>query len=211
MARRRPQPPQLRRKIGRRPPKIRITIVCEGRLTEPSYFSDLARHCGALVAIDLVLERGAGVPLSVVDKAIELLAPKGGAGDSFEERDQVWAVFDRDVHPRFMEAVNKAEAAGISVAYSNPCFELWLVLHYRDNDGPATRHGIQKVLRSLMTGYDPKNAKVAVFSQISHCVREAEARAENLERRRHAERDPKGNPSTTVFKLTREIQKHGKK
>jgi hypothetical protein len=208
MGRRRREPPKLIRKIGRRAPKIRITIVCEGRLTEPSYFSDLARHCGALVSVDLVMEKGAGVPLSVVNKAIDLLPPRDRTAEDFERDDQVWVVFDRDAHPRFIEAVRKAEDAGIFVAYSNPCFELWLVLHYRDNDGPATRHGIQKALRALMPGYDPKRNKAVFFNQICNCLDDAEVRAEVLERRRHEEGNPRGNPSTAVFKLTREIRKH---
>jgi|ERR1700734_1058671 hypothetical protein len=109
---------KLRRRTAFRLPKIKITAVCEGKLTEPEYLTKLARHCGALVAIDLVVEKAAGVPMSVVDRAIHLLRQKlTQKADSFSERDQIWAVFDRDEHPRVVEAINKAESAGIYVGY----------------------------------------------------------------------------------------------
>jgi F0F1-type ATP synthase assembly protein I len=62
-----------------------MIIVCEGRLTEPSYFDALARDCGAFMIVDLILVPGAGVPLSVVKKARQM---KGEAQDEYSERDQ---------------------------------------------------------------------------------------------------------------------------
>jgi hypothetical protein len=168
----------------------------------------MARYYRAL--IDLVFERGAGVPLSVVKKAVALAHRPIATDESFYVNDQVWAVFDRNDHPNFAQAVNKAEAAGISVAYSNPCFELWVVLHYQDHDRPVRRDEIQKVLRELMRGYDPDRSKHLAFDDICGAVERAEKRAETLERRRAEERNPRGNPSTSVFRLSQEIRKYGR-
>lgn len=201
-------PPSLGRRAASRDPKIKITLVCEGRETEPQYFSELARHFGSLLSINLVIERGAGVPLSILRKARELL---GDPADDFGKSDQVWAVFDRDEHPRVSEAINSAQAAGISVAFSNPCFELWLVLHYRDFDAPTKGAQIQRLLKSLMPGYDPRGKKHVAFSDICDCVELAERRAESMETRREQERNSNGNPCSTVYKLSREIRRHGKK
>jgi len=130
--------------------------------------------------------------------------------DDFGRNDQVWAVFDRDEHPEVARAINEATAAGISVGYSNPCFELWLVLHYRDHDAPVRRDQIQRVLRSLMPGYNPRGSKEITFAEICDAVEAAETRAEAMDVRRVRERNLRGNPSSTVYKLTREIRKHGK-
>ncbi|HTS40843.1 MAG TPA: RloB family protein [Xanthobacteraceae bacterium] len=208
--RKHPYPPLLNRRAASRNAKIKITVICEGKVTEPEYLLSLAQHCGALLEIMLIVERGAGVPITVVRKAIELKSQLR-TGNSFEENDKIWVAFDRDEHPNILRALNEAEAAGVFVAYSNPCFELWLVLHYRDHDAPATRREIQRALRNLMPGYDPNRSKQVMFDQICDAVEQAENRAETLERRRQAERSPRGNPSTTVFKLTREIRRHGKK
>jgi len=203
-------PPRLERRSASRSPKILISIICEGKVTEPEYFLSMARHCGALIEVNLIVERGAGVPTSVVNKAIELKSFHQGS-DSFEERDQIWAVFDRDEHPNISQAIARAEAAGVSVAYSNPCFELWLVLHYQDHDAPVGRREIQRTLRRLMPGYDPNQSKKAMFDQIRDLIASAEQRAERMEGRRETERNRRGNPSTTVYKLTSEIRKHGRK
>lgn len=203
---RRRNPPRLYRRSATRNPKTKIFLVCEGKLTEPEYFGALARHCRALIGVELILEGGVGVPLSVLRRARELLQrPR----DEFGLNDEVWAVFDRDEHPGVAQAINEATTAGISVAYSNPCFELWLVLHYRDNDGPVRRDQIQRTLRDLMPGYDPNGAKRVKFAEICETVERAEHRAETMERRRIEERNLHGNPSTTVFRLTQQIRRHG--
>jgi RloB-like protein len=202
------QPPPLTRRGPRRDPKVKITIVCEGKITEPQYFSELARYCGSLVSVNLIIERGAGVPLSILKKARELL---GNPADDFGQSDQVWAVFDRDEHPEVDRAIDEAHAAGISVAHSNPCFELWLVLHFRDYDAPVGRREIQRLLRSLMPGYDPRRSKQIAFSEICDQVEFAERRAEAMDLRRARERNARGNPCSSAYKLTREIRKHGRK
>jgi hypothetical protein len=202
------QPPRLVRRGPIKNPKIKITLVCEGKVTEPEYFSELARYCGSLLSVSLVIERGAGVPQSILEKARELI---GNPADDFGQSDQVWAVFDRDEHPKVDRAIDEAHAAGIYVAYSNPCFELWVVLHFRDYDAPVSRRDIQRVLRSLMPGYDPRRSKKITFSEIEDEVEAAERRAEAMDLRRARERSSRGNPCSSVYKLTREIRKHGRK
>lgn len=202
------QPPRLDRRGPIRNPKTKITIVCEGKVTEPQYFVELARHYSSLLAVNLIIERGAGVPLSILKKARELI---GSPADDFGLSDQVWAVFDRDEHPQVDRAIDEAHAAGIFVAFSNPCFELWLVLHYRDYDAPVRRDQIQRLLRSLMPGYNPRSSKRISFPDICDAVEVAERRAEAMDLRRTRERNVRGNPCSTAYKLTREIRKHGRK
>ena len=57
-------------------PKPRIVIICEGRLTEPDYLYTLARHCGALVSFDVIVEKGADPPPEVVRPEVCLLASR---------------------------------------------------------------------------------------------------------------------------------------
>ena len=78
---------------------------------------------------------------------------------SFEEKDEVWAVFDRDEHPQFEEAVRLCEQNGVKVGRSNPCFEVWLILHLRDWDKPDGRVGVQETLKGLLPEYDSEGAK----------------------------------------------------
>lgn len=190
----------LNRRGATRNPKPRTIIVCEGRLTEPDYFKALARSSGALVSF----ERAAGVPLSVVNNAIDTLKRTKRAS-SFSRFDTVWAVFDRDEHPNFEEAINVARQSDVRAVFSNPCFELWLVIHCCDWDRPIDRHSIQRELRRLIPSFDPDGAKRVDFRLLSDKVAAAINRAKLMERRRIEERSDHGNPITTVYRLVEHL------
>jgi hypothetical protein len=126
--------------------------------------------------------------------------------DSFEEDDEVWAVFDRDEHPRFNEAVMLCQQAGVGIARSNPCFEIWLILHEEDCDRPDDRHAVQAHLQMLRPEYDRRGAKTPDCADLVTRVEAAELRAEAQLNRRENEGDPYSAPSTTVGRLTRAIR-----
>ncbi len=109
-----------------------MLIVCEGANTEKQYFEQFAEfHHNSLV--DVIVEGGKGVPFSVVqaakklrdDAASEALARRMNTS----EYQSVWCVFDFDEHPNPNGAKKMATDNGMEVAMSNPCFELWLLLH----------------------------------------------------------------------------------
>ena len=126
--------------------------------------------------------------------------------NSFEENDEVWAVFDRDEHPNFDGALSLCQANGIGVARSNPCFELWLILHERDYDRPDPRNAVQRELKNLRPEYDNHRGKIPDCDDLVTRVELAEERGEAMVKRREVERNPHGNPSTTVGMLTRAIR-----
>jgi hypothetical protein len=160
----------------------------------------------------LIIVAGAGVPYTIAkdatEQARELRFPHGvrKQRDSYEENDEIWAVFDRDAHPQFDEAVKLCERSRVGVARSNPCFELWLILHHADYDKPDGSHAVQAHLRSLRPEYDPSSRKLLNCSELVARVEVAEQRAEALLAKRDAEGAPYGPPSTTVFLLTRAIR-----
>lgn len=203
--------PNLKRRGHRREPKQRFIVFCEGKNTEPSYFREFRRtFLNALIDVETI--RAAGVPYTLATAAAERakssgLSPRSRRKkNSFEQGDEVWAVFDRDEHPRFEEAVNICHQAGVRVGRSNPCFELWLILHEEEYDKPVDRHGAQAHLKKLRPEYDKDRAKTPDCSDLVTRVEEAEKRAETLLTRRDAEGDPHGPASTTVGRLTRAIR-----
>lgn len=125
--------------MGIHPVKKTVVVVCEGTTTEPQYIEALAaepevRH---VAAVDLRLEAAdeGEVPLTLVRRAIaiERRAKKEGG-----EVDEIWCVFDVEWprnHPNLREAMTLAESNGIHLAVSNPCFEIWLILHFKDAAG----------------------------------------------------------------------------
>ena len=155
---------------------------------------------------------GVGVPYTITEKAAARAGELGldprsrRRKHSFEDHDQVWAVFDRDEHPCFNEAVALCRNHGIGVGRSDPCFELWLILHERDYDQPNDRHAVQAVLRALRPEYDIDGAKTPDCDDLIARVDDAERRGEEQLQRRDAEGSPLGNPSTTVGRLTGAIR-----
>ncbi|HBF80999.1 MAG TPA: hypothetical protein DD420_14035 [Streptomyces sp.] len=76
-----------------------------------------------------------GEPKSVVRAAIEHKKRAAHSPqDRWTEYDQVWCVIDVEAptpHSSLSDALRLAERHGIEVALTNPCFELWILLHSR--------------------------------------------------------------------------------
>lgn len=195
----------LRRNRAVLAPAARVVVVTEGALTEPKYLRSFNLiHTDN--AIRLVIRPGIGDPRAVVERAVQV--KKALRGDSLAGQDTVWAVFDRDEHPRFPEAVDMAKANDILLAVSNPCFEIWGVFHYREFDAPVHRHDCQRELARLCTSYSTSGSKVFDDSAaIAQNYSSAVARAKNSRRRRQEEERPEGNPSTRIYLLTEHILK----
>ena len=155
---------------------------------------------------------GAGVPYTIAEKAADRarqlgLVPRSHRKkNSYEDRDEVWAVFDRDEHPHFDAAVELCKAHHIGVGRSNPCFELWLILHERDYDRYDHRHAAQAQLKALRPEYEIDGSKTPNCNDLVTRVEEAERRGEAQLRRRDEEGNAFGNPSTTVWRLTSAIR-----
>ena len=203
--------PNLKRRRSQREPKRRFLLYCEGRNTEPAYFEAIKRACtSTLIAVEVT--PGVGVPYTIAERAVQRARDEGltrgsrRSKDSFEENDQVWAVFDRDEHPRFDEAITLCDRHGVLVGRSNPCFELWLILHEQDHDRFEHRDKMQAILETLRPEYDKDVGKTPDCKDLVSRVQHAERRADVLLRRRRESGDPYGNPSTTVGHLTRKIR-----
>lgn len=197
---------RFERRSSTRDPRRKIIVVSEGKLTEPDYLRALAKRHKTLIEV----KRGGGVPMSLVDLAIEQ-KPRKRSKDTnvYDTDDEVWVIFDRDEHPRYREAIQRARDAKVEVAYSNPCFELWLALHFAEIDKPMSRHEMQNHLARLCGKYNKERSKTIPFNDLSPSVESAESRASKLFVKRDQEGNTGGNPSTSVYLLTRRIKELG--
>ena len=201
----------LRRRKHVVEPQRRFHVFCEGAKTEPAYFDAVQRQFGS--AQILVEATGVGgVPSTVADEAIRHakvlrrgIRSRADGRSSFEEADQVWVVFDQDHHPDVPSVVGRCRDNKVKVAYSNPCFELWLVLHLEPYDRPAEGSDVQARLHALFPAYDHERSPAPDLSDLLATLGVAEQRARDQAQRRQNEGAPSGNPSTTVFRLVRAI------
>ena len=204
--------PKLRRKSFHREPKRRFILYCEGENTERTYFEAIKRlRTNSLIIVDIVA-RG-DVPYTLAKNAVKRAKDEGltpnsrRRKNSFEKNDEIWAVFDRDDHPRFKEAITLCRQSGIQVGRSNPCFEVWLILHEKDYDKFLDRHKVQAELSKIRPEYDSGGAKTPDCDEMVTRVEAAELRAETQLKHRALQGNPYGNPSTTGGRLTCAIRK----
>lgn len=189
---------QARRRSPARSPLRQILIVCNGVRTEPRYFDGLRCHARGRAFKVKVISKGVS-PRQLVEHAAGLQRQEP---DQFDE---VWCVFDVDEFD-VAEAVAAAKRSGIEVAASNPCFELWLLLHHSDHRSHLA--GYQEVVARLKKSVPAYDKCALEFRDYVGGLAAAIARGRAL--------DPEGrgyrvNPSTGVWRLVDKImgEDHG--
>lgn len=125
---------------------LTLKVFTEGRKTEVDYIKHwqrLFRHRITVIVGDK--KRDHGVPMTLVEKAIkEKKYGNRQSKSTVRNKDtEYWCVFDVDTHPNLKQAVQEAEANGIRVAVSNPCIELWFLLHFRVQEGSISKDKVQ--------------------------------------------------------------------
>lgn len=167
-AKHRQQARNLKRRSAQRAPFERVLIVCEGEKTEPHYINEIRCALRLATANVQVGPSALGTqPLQVVEYA-ETLFRKGDHPKVIKPRafDRVIAVFDRDDHDGYHQALDKAEALNgklkndadervpFQAIASVPCFELWLLLHFEDIHAPIHRNEVYERLKVHLPGYN---------------------------------------------------------
>ena len=205
---------QLRRnttKNARRASYARILIVTEGSKTEPLYLEEI-RAAHQLHSANVEVQPGqlGTAPIQVVRYAQQLFE-KGELHKGIRPKifDQVYAVFDRDDHDSYFNALSLAQSLdgklrnedGQAVRFkaiaSIPSFELWLLLHYEDIQAPIHRDEVMARLKQHIPGYD-KGAGGA-FATTRNRLETAMHRAQALEAKFNAYTAPE--PFTALHEL----------
>lgn len=119
-------------------PGSAILVVTEGVNTEPAYFNLLAERFAAPTVELVPYGAGRGDPRALADEALRLATERKQKSKAkklginrLESFDSIWIVFDTDVlnSQKRHDGIAYAHSEGIHVAYSEPCFEYWLLLH----------------------------------------------------------------------------------
>lgn len=205
---------QLRRKEAkeaRRASYARILIVTEGSKTEPLYLEEI-RAAHQLHSANVEVQPGqlGTAPIQVVRYAQQLFEEgdlhKGIRPKSF---DQIYAVFDRDEHDSYFNALSVAKSLDgklrndgrqpviFKAIASIPSFELWLLLHYEDIQHPLHRDEVMTRLKQHIHGYDKGSG--GAFATTRDQLAIATQRALALAERFNAYTDPE--PFTALHEL----------
>ncbi|MFA5751024.1 MAG: RloB family protein [Candidatus Paceibacterota bacterium] len=195
------------RKVGTLIPKKVIHIFTEGKKTEPDYFNSIKNEL-RLNEIDINVKGVGSNTMSLVDWAIH--RKEEDEDDGFDT--EWWVVFDKDDHPLFDQAIQKARSEGMSVAYSNECFELWFILHFQFLSTSIGREKYYEKLTKLLSQKYRKNSNI--YSLIKDKEANAIQNAKKLEKQHDEEKNvvfSKRDPSTTVYILIEKLRELKKK
>lgn len=111
-----------------------------------------------------------------------------------------WLVFDDDRRPGTRDVVSEAAAAGIRVAVSNPCFELWLLLHHQDQTANMGAEAAQRAWRDVAG--PGKDIVATDLDDLVERLPDACRRAQALDRKHAQDGSPEAsNPSSGVWRL----------
>ena len=203
-------PPSGRRpRRGHTPRRERrvIRILTEGKITELSYLTAWARHYRHSVSLSLPASGMA--PETLVDHATQHMRRRRRSRRGYQDYDEIWCVFDIDQHPNVPTAIHNARQSGIEVAVSNPCIELWLVLHVDDQTAYIDRRNIQRRANELQLT-SGKRIPDSAWNKLFDEFETARHRARALDQR-HAGNGspPRSNPSTDIWRLVDRIRSAG--
>lgn len=143
-----------RRTVATRPVQMtRHLIVCEGTETEPRYFEGVksALSSGNERKVAVVVRGSGKHTIDLFEYAEDICRY------SSEPFDHVWLVFDKDDFPPtdFNLVERKCHETSDSscefhALWSNPCFEVWPLLHLRYTTAPMDAASCQKTLEDAL-------------------------------------------------------------
>lgn len=192
-----------------------IIIATEGTQTERIYFEDMASplyYYNPRVHVEVLARQAtASSPEHVLQELHEFRRQY-----HLNQYDELWLVVDRDRWEMAMLASVSAQCqqAKYLMAVSNPCFELWLLLHlksldeysgevldeFRINQKKGNRSRLEIELVSLLNGYNKSRPNTAYF--LPH-IEMAIRRARNLDE--HPEHRWPNDLGTRVYLLVEKV------
>lgn len=153
----------LVRKNGKIKPKAVIRIVTEGEKTEKIYFESVIKKLRITTTKVIVTPSEYGSdPLNIVNFALNVRKDNKRENriNGEPKFDYVFCVFDKDDHTNYFDAFKKGVDNKLCIIRSIPCFEIWLLLHFRYSSRPYdNREELYRELRKEIPSYE-KNIDV---------------------------------------------------
>jgi len=145
-------------------------IATEDELTEKQYFG-IFRSSQIKVEVLATGADGKSAPQYVLNRLVEFKERY-----DLNEDDMLWLVFDVDRWDLSL-VCREARQKGYHLAVSNPCFEVWLCLHFDDLDPlDRTCKDFKERLRTILGSYNSSNLDLSLYKlNIRNAVNRAKA------------------------------------
>jgi hypothetical protein len=161
-------------------------IFCEGE-SEDAYVSHLRSYYRIPIVIDSKVS-GNGITQKYINNTLK--------HKPTHEKDKCFLLYDIDV-PEMLERLKSINDS--TLIASNPCFELWYVLHYCNQISQINTNDCHNKLRTNCSEYKkgkiPEKLKVKLIESVSKAIERAKKYSLY------------GNPSTNAYLLIEELNK----
>ncbi len=196
---------KINRTQNTRPERETVIIACEDSLSAPLYFCaifDDLRKNHAIAASSLIVAKHQHTdPCGVLQDLLD--------HPNYQDFDHPWIVIDRDEErtnsgghtlDNFNQAIAGAKSKKIKVAYSNPCFEIWYLLHFEYRNTAIDR---DKLVKQLGHDYHYKKNELLILTQEQKntAIKNAQRLMESWKGIQVTTKPATDNPSTTVHNL----------
>ncbi|MRH93014.1 RloB domain-containing protein [Nocardia sp. SYP-A9097] len=191
---------------SKRQERLRFLIYCEDEKAGAEYFKGVKGDLRAQIKIG----SQHGEPLGLVKAAVDHMdRAERCREDRWTPYDEVWCVIDVEApqpHACLDQALQLAKQNGVGVAFANPCFELWVMLHFESVTAHHDSSRMQAVLEGKgHCGYNAR-AKSIQYGSLRGKYETARMNAMNL--RLDPLSDYRWNPWTDIDELVERVKKY---
>lgn len=213
--------PKLKRSENRYQPRLLVLLACEGKNTERLYFDaffDILKERKTISSASCVFAPHQHTnPTGVLNDLLNFKDSVGRTSNDYEHR---WIVIDRDEERHgggghtledFNAAIERAAKCRrpVKVAWSNPSFELWYLLHFHFHNTAIDRDQVLDRLEKAMARvYDKSGNDMYSFlaGRTAEAVRNARRLIEQAVEVNGKLIPARANPATTVYELVELLQ-----
>lgn len=180
----------------------RVLIACEDTKSSKFYFAKMIKDYGLRGQVTFAKNIGTN-PMKVLEATkVHLLKDSN--------YDEKWIVIDKDSFSKaeFKGTIDSARALNINVAYANESYELWILLHFKEQKAHINRVQLNKELKTLID-YEKNNE--FIYEMIKSKQSKAVERSKNLIKYfidiNGGSNPFNDNPSNTIYKLVESLEK----
>jgi len=190
---------------GRRPTNT-MWIFCEGN-TERNYFRKV--YAVEKISRLRIKVKNCDKYTSALSILKYTIAYKKYHSNSFEKDDIIFCVFDRDnnAEDTLKKAVKLAGENGISIIFSNPSFEYWILCHFGYFPAAFENRDLIKKLKKYMPDYTKTDPEIYIKTKDK--IDDALRNAARIKDKHIAEKisliSRKSNPISLVFELIEKL------
>jgi len=196
---------KIERKQNTRNERKAVIIACEDSVSAPLYFRALfaeLRTNHSITASSLVIAQHQHTdPCGVLQDLLD--------HPDYEDFDYQWIVIDRDEErtnsgghtvENFNQALTIAKSKMIKIAYANPCFEFWYLLHFEYRNTAIDRNELCRQLQKTI-GYKKNELPKLSSNQQETAINNAKKLLASWVESQGKVTPATDNPSTTVHEL----------